>query len=617
MKYLNRLLLAFNSVPILLLFFAAAVAPRPNPGLGAFSASVAVPVTSYTWSGTATFAPVGSESRRSLSGTGRVAPIGAPVTAFSAATAFPVTVSGRQYAWTGVATIGAGSTALRSISGVGDFAPIIGPGPGPPPPTVTAYQPNPATVGQTITITGSGFDATARATWQGLTLSTTFGSATSLSVVAPSVTQATSGAVTVTQASGSATGPALTVNPTQGPPPPPNVIDVTTRGVVNDGVTIVRTALNNLVQNAPAGSTLYFPAGTYLVDDAIKVYRNDLAFLGAGDTSIIKSVQGSYHFQIGHGGDITGIKFSRLQFYGTPGAYMSDGTSRGGVLNFGGKGVVFSDMLFRGCAEPVLDAGAVGGTYGTLIDHVRIWGHGRMAIFCNGGERITNCQIVQDDPNLFGERSSHGCYVHGGASDVLIADCEFANIRKYCIQAYSESGPSTTNNLQILRCVFRDSANGVITAHGDVNAGVLTNSLIEGNTFQRIYAGSSLAIKNGSGLVIRNNVIDTNTGSANGHTGFGLYLGWWAPYEQSFWLKDIQVTGNTVRNCEKGITTLPSNGGAFTNVQITGNNVSGNRKDYDITGPGVIWAPGRPPAAIKGGVPSDTRPSNDSSLAVK
>src|SRR5204863_1513558 len=106
---------------------------------------------------------------------------------------------------------------------------------------------------------------------------------------------------------------------------------------------------------------------------------------------------------------------------------------------------------------------------------------------------------------------------------------------KYCIQAYSESIPSTTDNLQIVRCLFRDSCNGVITAHGDVNAGILTNSRIEGNTFRGIYAGSSLMVKNGSGLIILNNVIDSNTGAQNGHSGAGIGIGVWAPYEPSFW----------------------------------------------------------------------------------
>jgi parallel beta-helix repeat protein len=537
---------------------------------------------------------------------------------FSAPVKFQVTYNGVTYEFNSPSVTFApvGRETVRAISGTGTFLPVGVIPPPPNPPTVTGYSSSSVTSGASFQILGSNFAGSPTVTWNGQGVAVSAVTATSLTATAPTVTAAATAPVIVIQGGQNAQGPALTVNPQAGPnpQPPPNVMNVRNYGVKGDGATIDRTALNSLIQSAPAGATLYFPAGTYLTDDALKVYRDNLSFLGDGDTSIIKSVQGSYHFQIGHGGPVFGIAFRKLQFLGTPGQYMADGTSRGGILNFGSKGTVFEDLLFRGCAEPILAAGVPGTTAGAIINRCRFLGWGRMCIFCNGGEQVTSCQLIQDDPNLFGERSSHGFYIHGGASHVLVADTEISGARKYAIQVYSESEPSVTDDVQLLRLNIHDCANGIITAHGNAQAGLLTHGLIEGCRIGGIYAGSSIALKNGHGLIVRNNTIDGNSGSQNGHTGAGIYLGVWAPYEPGFDLIDVQVTGNTVRNVDRGVWALNSNGGTFQNCIVSGNLVSGNRMNYDITGSGVTVLPGRPPTAIKGGKVSDTRPSNDSSL---
>jgi hypothetical protein len=549
--------------------------------------------------------------------------------AFAAPVTFRVTQGGQVYEFKSeaITLTPAGSETKRALSGTGTFLPVGTPPPPPPPPlpVITGILDGfrvpvtGANAGSVVFITGSGLGASpGTVLFAGLRVIVTAWNEREIKAVLPPVAATTTAPLRIMLQAGSVAleSAPFTVNfvdipPPPPPPPPPGRVNVRDHGAKGDGTTNDVAAINALIRDAKAGAVLYFPAGTYALDDSLKVFRSDLAFEGDGDASVLRSRAGSYHLQIGSGQAYTGLAFRRLQFYGTPGQYMADGTSRGGVLNFGSKGTVFEDLLFTGCAEPILNAGVPGTTAGAIINRVRIFGHGRMAIFANGGEQITQCRIIQDDPNLFGERSSHGVYVHGGASNVLIADCEFANIRKYCIQAYSESIPSTTDNLQILRCLFRDSCNGVITAHGDVNAGILTNSRIEGNTFRGIFAGSSLAIKNGSGLRLLNNVFEDNMGAQHGHSGAHLYLGVWAGYEPGFWLKDVQVSGNTVKNADRGIWCLPSNGGKFTGVVIRGNQVSGCRQNYDITGPGVDWAPGEPP-----GEPAerqDSRPTDDSS----
>lgn len=395
------------------------------------------------------------------------------------------------------------------------------------------------------------------------------------------------------------------------------MLNVKEHGVAGDGVTIDVTPLNALIRTAPAGATLYFPASTYVINDAVKIFRPDINFLGEGDASIIKSVAGSYHFQIGSGQPYTGITFRKLQLYGTPGSYMSDGTARGGILNFGSKGTIFEDMLFTGCAEPILDAGQPMTTANTIINRCRFFGWGRMCLFLNGGEQVTNCQLIQDDPNLYGERSSHGAYIHGGASGVLIADTTISGAKKYAIQQYSEAPGTTTTGVRLLRLKISSCANGIIFAHSQVGAGEIVDSVIDGCTITNTYAGSAIAIKDGTGVRITNNVIDGNTGASAGHSGAGCYLGVWAPYEPGFALKDVTVMGNTIKGCDRGVWTLPSNGGNFTNCVVQGNNVAGNRVNYDITGPGVIFSPTAPRAAGARTTVQDTKPSDDSSLAAR
>ena len=563
------------ATPLLTAVYFASAAPRrprATPQLGAFSAPVKFNVTyngvTYEFSSPAiTFTPVGSEKVRALSGTGTFLPVGTPI------------------------------------------PPI------PTPLTVTGYSSSSIVSGATFQILGTGFSGSPTVTWNGQGAAVSAVTATSLTATAPSVTTAATAPVIVIQAGQSAQGPGLTVTPTVGPPPPVNVVNVKENGVKGDGTTVDVAALNSLIRTAPAGATLYFPASTYILNDALKIFRSDLSFLGDGDASILKSTAGSYHIQIGSGQAYTGITFRKLQLLGTPGQYMADGTSRGGVLNFGSKGTVFEDCLFTGCAEPILDAGQPMTTANTVINRCRFNGWGRMAIFCNGGEQVTNCTLTQDDPNLYGERSSHGFYIHGGASGVTVADTSISGARKYAIQQYSEAPGTTTTGVKLLRLTIRDCANGIIYAHSQVGAGEIVDSVIDGCTISGTYAGSSIAIKDGTGVKITNNVIDGNSGAAAGHSGAGVYCGVWAPYEPGFSLKDILVTGNTVKGCDRGAWTLPSNGGSFTNVQITGNNVSANRVNYDITGPGVIYTPTRTPSAGSRTTIRDTRPSDDSSRA--
>jgi parallel beta-helix repeat protein len=80
----------------------------------------------------------------------------------------------------------------------------------------------------------------------------------------------------------------------------------------------------------------------------------------------------------------------------------------------------------------------------------------------------------------------------------------------------------------------------------------------------------------------------------------------WSPvYEQNFALKNVTVQGNTVSGCLTGIWSLPSGGGSFSGCVVQGNHSSGNQKDYDIQGSGILFTPGARPGS--GRRPVDSR----------
>jgi hypothetical protein len=93
------------------------------------------------------------------------------------------------------------------------------PPPPPPVPTLTGYNPNPVAGGQPFSLLGTGFDASATATWNGQPLGLILTSPTTLSSTAPGVTSAVSAPVILTTSGTRLVGPNLTVTPSSGPAP--------------------------------------------------------------------------------------------------------------------------------------------------------------------------------------------------------------------------------------------------------------------------------------------------------------------------------------------------------------------------------------------------------------
>jgi hypothetical protein len=338
-------------------------------------------------------------------------------------------------------------------------------------------------------------------------------------------------------------------------------------GAKGDGATNDRAAIQAALDAAQPGAAVYFPAGTYLLaDSGLKVSKSQITLFGDGPSSVL--VHGG-HVGLNLGPDgqaLTGLVVRQLKFVGLPGKYKADGNEGSGIELFGPKGTLISDCDFQGCGYPINNAGAVGTTHGTQIQNCRVNGWGSVAIFCNGGEQISGCQLIQDDPDRLGERSSHGMYIHSGASDVTVSDTLIQNARKYGIQIYGQDVGTVTARVEFHRVTIKDCAYGFTISSFPVTAARAQNVVIDGCTFSGTYNGASVSLKNGDGVQVTNNLIEGSY--------IGLALGRWDPYEPGGWISNLTATGNIIRNCETGIYALASAGGHFENVSVTGNTIT-------------------------------------------
>lgn len=513
---------------------------QEEPGLGAFTAplntTVVAGTVGYTVMGTATFSPV-------------------------------TTPAGLRY----------------NITGQMLLAQQMPPPPPPPVPLqVLNVTPNPVASGGTITLTGTGFAPGARVLWGTRLLPVTVVSSTSMTATAPVLFATTTAPLDVNVAGVDALGPPLTVLVGPVPPPPtpvpPGAINVRDFGAKGDGLADDTAACQHALQSVQAGGTLYFPAGVYKLSDQLKWNHPPQAtIMGDGSTSVLHNVAGMGLY-IGTGGETGGpVTVTKLKFQGNAGATMrSTILPSGGIQIYGPNNCVIDDCDFQDVMSAVFCAGPVGISQGTQIKNCRVNGWARTALFLNGGEIVANCTLTQTDPDLNGQQTSHGIYSH--ASNVTIQDTVVSNSRKYGCQIYSEDSGHAMDNVSILRCQFLNCHDGGLTLdHSQMGAGDIHNCRIDSCVIKGTYGGSALQIKNGDGVAVNNCTID-------GSPSYGLAIGVFAPYDTSFAVQNVTVTGCTIKNCQIGLETYPSNGGTLSNILIQGNTISGNSRDIQQEG---------------------------------
>lgn len=532
---------------------------------------------------------------------------------------FQTTISGTTYEFASESVTAAphGSETRRSLTGIGTWRPV-GPPPPPPPPPPAGISVSPTAldfggmiVGQRkeLLITVTNNDAAAA------TVSFSLAGASNYTIPNPQMMLPGhgSGALGVNffpTAEGAASGSLRMVAGTQmitvpltgtgmaklPPPPPPPVGKVwnakTDGGAKGNGVTVDVAAIQQLITRANFGDTLFFPAGTYQFAEQgpVKLNHKSLKFIGEQDAvgnNLATLVCSDHdHFWLGTGGEpIDGLRVANLNLAGKEGGTMKMGDASGGIQIFGPNGAVIEGCNFRWCQFAV---NVVAVSKGTIIRNNNVQGWGKVCFFLNGGERVTNNHCVQLDPDLFGEATSHGVYIHSGCDDVILTDCYFEGARKYGTQVYGEQLGTTTTNVQFIRCIWNKCANGVILAHSQMGAADAKNILFQDCQILDTYLGSSLAIKNGMGVVVRGCKIIGNSGASHNHTGACCYTGNFAPYEPNFTVSDVLIENCTLSGGDKGLWFSAPNGGTLKNIVARNNQISGNRVNVDgASTPGV------------------------------
>lgn len=364
--------------------------------------------------------------------------------------------------------------------------------------------------------------------------------------------------------------------------PTGRILNVRDYGALGTGKVNDRDAVQRTVFAAEPGDIVYFPAGYYLIDDGTHIGKDNLTLMGDGPSSIIGfNYRPGFRIE-GNGRIITGTTVKRLRFIGLKGLYKRDGNSAHALTIIDARRTVVSDCDFEGAGYAVFNGG---GTYGTKIDNIRVKGWGTVAIYCNGGEQITNCSLVQDDPRQHGQFSSHGIYIHSGAKDVLVADTLIEKARYYGAQIYGNDIGTVTSNVRFERVIFKDCYSGLTIQQGDIGAALAKDILIKDCSFLGTYTSPALGIKQGDGIQVLNNVID-------GTPGVGFQLGAWAPYEPGYSVNNLVAKGNVIRNCDIGIWAQASWGGTFSNVQLSENTITGCRLPLNLSeAPGVSYSP--------------------------
>lgn len=371
-------------------------------------------------------------------------------------------------------------------------------------------------------------------------------------------------------------------------PPPVGTHNVKDYGAKGDGKTDDRFAFAAAIAQATLqdGQVLFIPRGTYLLNDSAKVFATggrlirSLRIEGEGPESLLLHDR-RIGLAIGTGGQpYSGIEIRGLGFRGIPGAYMKDTGNTGQAIQiYGPKGTVVEDCEFWGSGTAVFNAGAIGQTEGTIMRRLRANGWGAVCIFCNGGDVVEDCQLLQDDPLERQENSSHGIYIHSGCNHVRVERVLIERARKYGIQLYGQDVNTTIENVILRDVTMRSCANGLTLQQSAPDRARVKNLLVERLVAEDIYGGPALSVKQGDGARFTDCKLSARAGVQDLAC---LQLGVWAPYEPGFSVTDMTFEGLTLQNGWRGIWVLASNGGTFRNVRVLQPSFMNCRKEIDF-----------------------------------
>jgi hypothetical protein len=348
-------------------------------------------------------------------------------------------------------------------------------------------------------------------------------------------------------------------------------LNVRTFGAKGDGISNDRPALQAAVDAAPQGATLYFPAGTYRLDAPVRVSKGHLTLTGDGSASILHHGNVGA-LDLGAANRTEGLVVTRLKFLGLPGKYGADGNSARALVLNGTRGAVIRDCDFEGPGVAVINNTGV--TFGTQILDCRVKGWGEFGFICNGGERITNCSLVQDDPDVKGQRSSQAIYTQAGARDVAIADCLIANVRHIGVRIDLHGSESEFVGLQFARNTIRNCQDGIVV-DASARDPMLRNLVIEGNRFEDMqFTAVRLAV--GNQVSLRNNTF------VRCADGIRMRADGASPLERPA-LQDVTIENNAFSGCNAIILTA-ANGASVSSINLRGNTMTECPSSFVVQG---------------------------------
>lgn len=280
------------------------------------------------------------------------------------------------------------------------------------------------------------------------------------------------------------------------------VYNVLNYGLVGDGVTDDRTALNTLLNTtAPSGSTIYFPPKTYLINSNISI--SDKQFNIVSDFAVITTTANVALLTISSTSSITSLaakwKFSNINFTGNATGNIQT------AINFNLYSGKFS---ITNCTFNSFGASGVGSAITVSSTQ-----------FTNNlGGDIANCKFYS---NFI------GAYLNTRSEYIKITGCDFTS---NTTPIYMVSGNNIISNNNITY-----NLNGIYAFNGSNNGhSIITgNNLNHNNNYtlwiestpygmtisdNHIYTGF-IKFKNSTGINISGGIIDVNNYEFDGNIG--------------------------------------------------------------------------------------------------
>jgi hypothetical protein len=270
-----------------------------------------------------------------------------------------------------------------------------------------------------------------------------------------------------------------------------------------------------------------------------------------------------------------GLLIQSLQLTGLPGQYQPEGNVGVALRFVNSAGATVLNCDFTGCGCAIQDMGGASGAGAARVLNCRIHGWAAAALLLSGGEKIDSCTLTQDDPDAMGGHSGSGIVLGPACENVQISRSVIQNARAAAVELLGSPALVLTQSIDLAHLLVQACRQGIQIDSSETGATQVQDVTIEDCSIDGTYDGAAVSIKQGQGIQVRGNEIDG--GAA------GAALGLWQATEKPTPLSDVDVIGNSIRDCDRGIWAAAASG-AFTRIDLSGNSLSNCRVPLDLTG---------------------------------